>query len=225
MVVDKPRFFVKYFKLSMMILKLLEQLDIALQKKNAPLYSILKPPLTDAEIMARSKDLRYPLPEDVKDLYRWKNGTDDEKRNSLGELQMFSLNVFFPLDRLIDFYLNELGSIQDYPLETSHLFPIFQSGIGEQTFMDIALTSKTFGKIYYYSRWEIELVETIVSYADSLESLLASVIECYEKDIYYLRKGTSVLERLNDQLECAVFLKHNPNSDYWKVYSEIYRNN
>lgn len=84
--------------------QIIQQLDSHL-KQNAPeLYSTLKPPLTNAQIDALETQYSIKLPADVREIYLWKNGQDEESYKSL-----YGNKTFLSLEQAIEArdFLNE----------------------------------------------------------------------------------------------------------------------
>jgi len=205
-----------------MLSQLTLRLDKVLKEKNPKLYNILNNPITFDEIKSVSENIKFPIPEDLLTLCRWKNGSKYNNEVKLGSLWMFPMNIFCPLSEGVEHYKlhSEMNNSLEREVFSENFFPIFYSGGGEQTLIDIDTNSKNYGGIFYFTLSDPDIDNIITSYADSLSNLLLSVIECYEQGVYYIDKNSGYLEN-NNELENRIFLKNNPNSDYWKFYSQF----
>jgi len=198
--------------------ELLSQLDLVLKKKNVRLHKRLGDPLTDDTIDQLSKGIRFSLPDEVKDLYKWKNGTILIDNVSLGSFWLMPLNTFNDFKSNVYYYNQSAINNSDNRIP-QNFFPIFQSGGGERTFIDINPESLSFGKLFFYTLSDPD-VDIFSTYSDSLSSFLKSIIECYEEDAYFCEKDgfLSSIEKRESQ----IFYKHNPGANYWRFYSKVY---
>jgi hypothetical protein len=69
--------------------------------------------------------------------------------------------------------------------------------------------------ILYYSLSNPDLPGP-TSIFDSLDSCLSTIVECYKEKAYYFNPDSPVLE-IEGRLEMAIWRKHNPNSEYYKI--------
>lgn len=109
---------------------LLKELDIQLKTLRLDYYTHLKAPLTDAEINVLEKQYNMELPNDVKLLYKWKNGQYDNCYESFVNNSMFvtlqnSLYTAEDSTSMIGY---------DFEIENwwnEHWIPLFHNGAGD----------------------------------------------------------------------------------------------
>lgn len=172
-------------------------------------------PLSSIELL--TKDFKYPLPSEIIIFYSWKNGTQNADNADLSTLWLAPLHIFLSLEDNITTYANISRSDLHASLIPDNLFPLFRSGAGELTLIDIDTASVTYGKLFAFTLSEPEL-NVLSLFADSLKSFLYSVIECYECGAY-IPEGNRI--NCNEKDEVKIFYKHNPNSEYWKFYHDF----
>lgn len=123
---------------------------------------------------------------------------------------LFTLGAFPPFEWSLDDY-KEFSSV-GYWDKTK--FPLFGSGGGDYFLINCDEMSSTYSRIYFYSPTNVNF-DGMITYFDSLESLILSVIESYQSEAYYLDESKSL--GTNTKLERKIVKKYNPNSEYWKL--------
>lgn len=113
----------------------LSQLDNHLREKRPEYYAALQPPLTGEEIAALEKKYDITLPEDVKQLYKWKNGQGDSYEAFVNN------SMFVPLEQALA-AREELTAMIGYDFEienwwNAHWLPIFDNGGGSSICYDM----------------------------------------------------------------------------------------
>jgi len=199
--------------------KLLESLLNELERHNAPVLRYLKDGVSKEKIEAAFEENNIPLklPEEVLELYKWKNGVsafieDDEP--IIGELELFTQGVYTSFQLSFDTYISHILKSDFF---TPSMFPLFESGSGELFLVECNPGSPEYKKILMFTLHDPILAGgEVKSKYDSMESLLLTVLECYQKGIYFFSEfeGKRVfdIERMS---EVEVATKHNPTSDYW----------
>ena len=205
-----------------MIIDLCEQLLLELQKSRSlvPLY--LQPGISrsDVERSLQVAGIDISLPEEVYSLYGWRNGIDEDESDSestpFGQLQLFTLGIYISLNLAIQEYAQN-AIRQSYWPKT--LFPLFGSVGGDYYLIDTGNTSLTYGMIMYYSPAN-PYFQGAVSIFDSLESCLRSVTECYSTKAYHFDLDSHYFE-IDALREKAIWRKHNPRSEYYKILDKF----
>jgi cell wall assembly regulator SMI1 len=82
---------------------LLARLEAVLRKESPSLAARLRPGATDAQIAAFEKYLGFPLPETLKDIYRWHDGVDTKASGR-----------YDPPDMFFDYWLAPLAKVQEH---------------------------------------------------------------------------------------------------------------
>ena len=114
----------------------LQALDVHLREKRPDYYKKLQKPLTDQEISKLEVQYRIALPVDLKTLYQWKNGQQQDC------YETFVMNFMFePLENVLE-HNKELTSMIGYDFEienwwNEHWLPIFSNGGGSYICYDL----------------------------------------------------------------------------------------
>lgn len=182
-------------------------------KSNSAIVNWLQPGISKNNIEEKLQAHRMIFPTEVYDLYAWKNGIQEEKLETrrLGELSMFRLGIFPPFE----INLSDYGEFRSAGLWDENFFPVFGSGGGDFYLIDCDKSSRTYGMLHYYSPSAVDYKGIITIY-DSLESLISTVVRCYESKIYYF--SDSGILNINFDLEIPISKSENPKSEYWKIY-------
>lgn len=162
--------------------ELLKRLESFLYQQKSIAGSKLQQGITRAQILETIKNLSLTFPEEVYQLYEWKNGLVDTEGNTIGELQLFPWGIFDPLDRAIQDYL--AYSKPGY-WGRKH-FPIF-SRAGDFLLINCKPDDSEYGCIYQYAP-TLHFDEIPLQYK-SLSDLLKMVVECFEAGAYSFVDG------------------------------------
>lgn len=109
---------------------LLDELFSELNSVNSPLATAFNEGIEKRVVAEKIQYLPINLPEEVYELYTWKNGLSEEQTSlkTIGEQQIFPLGIFSPLEISIEAY-------KYYALENkywqTYMFPIFESRGGD----------------------------------------------------------------------------------------------
>lgn len=155
---------------------ILQRLDEQLASLRPAYYTQLKPPLSSADIKALETKYSVQLPDDLKELYRWKNG---QKSNCY---QSFVNNsLFLALDDALT-TAKDLTAMIGRDFETENWWhagwiPIFQNGGGDSICYD---TTGVFtglpGQLMEF--WHADSDRTVI--AGSLSAFLQVLLRYYE---------------------------------------------
>lgn len=127
---------------------------------------------------------------------------------TIGEALLFNTGIPFGLEEAIRQF--NYSKMEDYYPES--LFPIFHDGGGEELLFQLG-PEEDFGFIYYMSSSNVYF-DTLITYCDSYELLLESVIECYERGAYKIENEILIIDY---KLRSKIFEELNPKSEYWKI--------
>ena len=107
--------------------------------------------LSDSEIDALTHNTPYRISEELRTLYKWRNGQrfDDER----GIRLPFSIYAFLPLDYAVDRALHLAEMSEDWK-ET--WLPILSNGAGDDYFCDCSIHSPESAVYYYFLYSESE---------------------------------------------------------------------
>ncbi len=153
-----------------MLTETLERILAWLQAHDQPAAASLQPGLSQAEIEAKVKELPFRLPQEVYELYQWRNG------DPAGH-ELFPYHVFLPLEEAV----HRLGSRHQLPEPWDpKWFPIFD--FDESYYVVICDETDTEASPTFLID---EIPEFCVEYA-TLTHMIRTVAECYEAGAYYL---------------------------------------
>jgi len=190
---------------------LLEELEAILRKANAQLLDQMNPRLDDEKISSYEKQVQVEFSEDVRQLYRWKNGTRLSEGRTIAQQNLFGFGIFYPLQDVIG------GYKAFYPEDQlkKHMLPIFGSGGGDYLFVNVNKSGGTSGMVFLYSP-ALLYTEVPSAYCDSLSSMISCIITCYKNGIYKfdIKQNELVIDY---ESEDKVFSQLNPRSSFWKV--------
>lgn len=203
-----------------MVVELCEQLLLELEKSKSPVLPYLQPGISKKEIdnSLQLAGIDISFPKEVYSLYGWKNGINDEDSESrpIGELRLFTLGIFVSLNLAT---VNYLGRAIRKSYWSKGLFPLFESGGGDYYLIDTNKRSRKHGMILFYSPSN-PFFQGAVSIFDSLDSCLTSIIECYRAKAYYFDPDSSYFD-IEGELETAIWRKHNPKSEYYRILDKF----
>jgi len=156
------------------------------------------------------------LPDELKVLYKWKNGIKPEfARDPIGRQTLFNGGIPMALASVWQVQ-GLLGGDDDQGWSRSKI-PIFESGGGEYYLLDCDASTAEFGRIIFYNPGSVDYELTIGIY-DSLVTLFQSVLKAYEDDLF--RVGDHGYLEVSDYNKLSRLKKEfNPQSDYWRLYN------
>lgn len=193
----------------------LEQILSWLERNNSSFASALQPGLTYSEIQDRVEYLPFDLPEEVYELYQWRNGTRNGKERSSSFFPAFTFNS---LEQSLDHYdelmrfANELGEgnwLDPSTIWHPNWFPIFSfEGQGHYYFVICSEKTKKTSPILNFS------IEDSESYTDytSLTNMMLTIVECYETGVYYVSDYGDLA--MDEERKEVMRQKYNPEAEF-----------
>jgi len=164
------------------ITKLLNELLIEIKNTQSLVPILLFEGLNRAQIDDMINGLGIQLPEEVYELYEWKNGTALSSSLIPHESWLFPLGTLSSLEDSIDRYQHQMERDEYW---TPNLFILFADDGGEMFLIDFDENSPTYKMIYKHSYFSVDYEVTITCF-DSLEALIKTVIEWFkEKACFY----------------------------------------
>jgi cell wall assembly regulator SMI1 len=110
-------------------------LDKHLREKRMSYYNKLQPPLTESEIVSLETKYHIKLPDDLRELYKWKNGQADSYEAFVNN------SMFVPLETVLASNAELTGMIGfDFEIENwwnKDWLPIFENGGGSSICYDL----------------------------------------------------------------------------------------
>jgi hypothetical protein len=184
-----------------------------LQKGRSPVLDQFQSGIEPQAVDSKIKALSIKIPPEVYSLYNWHNGIAHSEKLTLSQMWIFPMGMFVPIEDSVDRYHYHAG--KDGFWQES-MFMLFESGGGEMYLIDCDEKSATYRQIFKHDYGAI-YYDVIITIYDSLESLFASIVECFEQKAYYFDPSSGSLEA-DDKLEKEIMKKNNPNSKYWKMH-------
>lgn len=188
--------------------KIFTLFDHTLKKYNRTNYARLSDPLSNEEMISYIEKIQVTN-DDFKSFYTWKNGFDYMKNPSV-DCQIFDFGAPLPLQEMVatiiaDKAENHQWNDQFIPLitETTGQYLMFNNCPGDD-----------YGKIHLYSP-SLLYVDDPISYYDSIQTMIQTMIVCYENGIVFYNKAEDWLE-INFEGYWNLGTQYNPRSDYWK---------
>jgi len=198
---------VKYLTM-LTLTKALNRIFKYLEKHKPEAISLLQPGLSDSEIEELVKDLPIQLPEEIYDLYKWKNGSG--KSPGLEHIAyIFDEFSFYPLEVAIGKYRPKL--IKDkrwkdiYSSSWLEIFFCYIGEVGGYVFVDDS--QETSQVIFAYHKDGDDITQKYTS----LTSMMTTIAECYETGAYSITKheDCTVTVTNNEQKAHQIWCKHN----------------
>lgn len=155
---------------------LIQKLDKYLSTTRPDYYSELNEPLDDSQLDKLEAYYKIKIPEDLRTLYKWKNG---QKQNCYEAL--VNNSTFVPLNQAL-YDASELNPMigTDFDIENwwnENWIPIFQNGGGDSICYDLkGIFTGDAGQFVEF--WHEDNDRNVIS--PSLEAFLAKIIEFYE---------------------------------------------
>ena len=190
---------------------LLYELESLWRNEKAPILDKLNPGLKNPE--KEIYGFSGVLPNEVWELYSWKNGVNATSKDLIGNLKIFQMGIFLPLEKAIDIEKEMIGTEFGWD---SNKFVLFESGGGDYYLIDGNTSANSYGMLFYHSIGSVEF-ETIISQYDSLYALFLTIYECFKRRIFTYDKGLLKIDR---EKYFDIGKEMNPRSDYWKLGSE-----
>lgn len=155
------------------------------------------PGLTNEQIHAAVKHLPFELPEEIYELYRWRNGTEAEH-----DCVIYPAMDFLTLEEAIKFH-EDIATLENTELEIRFegykLFPFIANDAEISNVLVKDKPEKTSPVIYFaHEDCEPEIVYS------SLTNMMLAIAECYEAGAYYLAEDGFVEQ---NEIEAAKILR------------------
>ncbi|MFD1604597.1 SMI1/KNR4 family protein [Flavobacterium artemisiae] len=157
---------------------ILQKLDQNLSSLRPEFYKTLQEPLNNADIEALEKKYNVILPEDLKALYKWKNGQEANNFESF-----VNNSMFIPLDEALDIASENTSMIGfDFEIENwwnAKWIPLFHNGGGDYICYDGEGTfTGNSGQIIEF--WHADNDRDVI--APNLESFLSQLNSYFESN-------------------------------------------
>ncbi len=183
-----------------------------LKKRNAFVVDYLKRGVNETTLSELSESLQFELPNSIKNIYKWQNGTEDIENKTIGESSFFPGHVFLSLE---DAKLTYLESMQFEGWDRKY-FPIFASGGGDFLLVNCDRSDLDFEKLFFYCPSDTQMINGIASMYDNIDCFFLTIYECIEKGCVEVNKDNGWVEIKNYKKILKISHQNNPLSEYWK---------
>ncbi|MFD2919974.1 SMI1/KNR4 family protein [Terrimonas rubra] len=189
----------------------LKELEIFLSESDCPLLTHFQGGISASEVADTFSNLKFPIRDDIKQLYEWKNGVSDLFKKKTGEIELFSSGIMMPLELATSMYVLEVKVQKSFKKE---FFPLFTSGGGDYILIHLDESKKTYGQLFLYSP-AILLSSKPMTIYDSLTTLFQTILNIYQRGGYFFSKSDKSLE-IDYDIEKEISIKLNSKSDFWR---------
>jgi cell wall assembly regulator SMI1 len=171
-----------------------------------PVVKMLQPPLTAAEVAAVEATLPFQLTEEVRAIYRWRNGITVSQTDILAH-QWFFPGYYFP--SLQEARLRFEGR-KNAPQWHRGWYPLFDSGAGDFYIVPCKKKAQESTPVIGFLHGE---PEQPVEYL-SVVSMVETLAECYEKGAFFLNDQDRL--DVDDDAQARLARRHNPGLAEWQ---------
>ncbi|NQE34274.1 HEAT repeat domain-containing protein [Microcoleus asticus] len=180
-----------------------------LEEHKPEAISLLQPGLSNNEIEELVKDLSIQFPQELYDLYKWKNGSED----SLGianAAYIFEYFSFYPLETAIEQYRSKLNFNKQwrnniYSSSWMELFFCYIPEVGGYVLVD---GSQEISQVIFAYHKD---ADDITKKYTNLTSMITTIAECYETGAYSITKDEYFTgsQTKDHQKAHQIWCKHN----------------
>ena len=191
--------------------EILNELETLLKKSNYPIFNYLQEGKKDnafSDVEELFDSLKFPVREDIVEMYKWKNGVRGIYQTAIGKLELFTNGIMLPFEYAVSSYALE---VKTQKLFGKEYFPLFTSGGGDYIIMNMDNKNNSFGQLFLFSP-SVLLTNKPISIYDSLTSLFKTVLELYIKKGYFFESEDLEIDY---DLEKEISITMNPKSKFW----------
>lgn len=194
----------------MTVTETLNEINKYLVQSEAYVLDFLLPGISKDEINTQLENIKIKLPDDVYQLYQWRNGIANIYDHNFNHETFFNFGIFYSLQSAIELYKTD-SLANKYWDEI--FFPLFTNGGGDFLLVNVDEQSKEYGFVYLYSPM-INLSTDPISIYDSVSTMLDTILLSYQKRAYFYVDRE--LED-NSKLESEIAKSLNPQSLFWHL--------
>jgi len=171
--------------------EILGQLEFQLKSKAPQIFTNLQPGLSDEKIVELERKSGIQLPDEIKALYRWRNGFKLEMINSCGFQVAGPMpgHYFLPLEEALHIPVSVSNEVAQATLTlrtafnvlagfTKSWITLFDDGAGDGYFFD-PKRKPTDGAVFFNFMEEGQYV-----FFPSAKNLYAGMVKCYEQGVF-----------------------------------------
>jgi hypothetical protein len=183
------------------------ELETFLGESKTPISGMLNPGISAETAKGLLGEIE--VPQEVLQLYSWRNGVYRKSGLALGEQWLLPMGIFLPLDIAVNWYKKSAASTWG-----TGRFPLFASWGRELFLLECQKESEKSGMVYYYDPEPVDSPSLETAY-DSLSAMFQTILECYRQKVYYYHPIT--LQLVSDfWLARDIAMPLNPRSEFWR---------
>ncbi|WP_448633976.1 hypothetical protein [Pedobacter panaciterrae] len=192
---------------------LFQILELILKQVHSSLVKKFNHGLSIHEINEMMATQQLTFPQEVYDLFTWKNGFKPSEAHPIIPLHLFPNGIPFTLDEALHCY--DLLSITKQCFKPNY-FPLF-AGCSPASndhilLIDLDQNSDSYRMISLYSPSMFGAADPMTIY-DSLSSLLETTISSYDRRAFWIADEALVID---SRMFHTIMSDLNPNSEYWQ---------
>jgi hypothetical protein len=183
-----------------------------LKKRNAFVVDYLKLGVNETTLSELLESLQFELPDSIKNIYKWQNGTEDIENKTIGESSFFPGYIFLSLEDAKSIYLD---SMQFEGWDRKY-FPVFSSGGGDFLLVNCDRSDLDFEKLFFYCPSDTHMMNGIASIYDNIDSFFKTIYQCLENGGVEVNKDDGFVDIKDYNIMLKISYQNNPLSEYWK---------
>ena len=185
-----------------------------LKKLNRPTANRLNPGIDSSKYEEKFKELGITVPDELLELYRWRNGTTIRLGEQIEDFHFFPGFYFVPLEEA----LQKLENFRSDERWRSFWLPVFANDGGDFYVVECIdkPIEKSFQVVCFLLGEEVHDVEY-----SSIQSMIGTIARCYVEGAYYVDE-TEALEGILKE-EARIAHEVDPNVSYWKTVAQDLR--
>jgi hypothetical protein len=197
---------------------LLNNLEIELEKVQAPVLPLLNPGIEESEITKKLKSVGIALPPEALDFYKWHDGTHFLENKLVNGQSLFFGAMFPTLKTAIETYVFYTKSDRDFK---KHFFSLFETQQGIMYLIDWDPKSDNYGMILKHDISRAIAPKVVTSVYDSVSCFIETITQCYRTGIYRIEtQGAENILMSDYPAEIKISKDLNPKSAYWKLFDK-----
>jgi cell wall assembly regulator SMI1 len=193
--IDEPR-----------LIRALDQVVAHLTRLNRPVVKLLQPGLSAAEVARVEATLPFALTEELRAVYRWRNGTLANEGDELEDLWFFPGYYLPSLQEARESYE---GKLDDRNWRKGW-WPLFEDGAGDFSVVPCKKKAADRAPVIGFLHGEPEMP---IEYLD-VTTMIETLADCYAQGVFFL--GADGSFEMDDDRHELIARRHNPGVDAWQ---------
>ncbi|OGY96221.1 MAG: hypothetical protein A2122_01740 [Candidatus Liptonbacteria bacterium GWB1_49_6] len=188
------------------LIKALDACVAHLARLGCPVVSLLQPGLTAAEVARFEATLPFQLTEELRAVYRWRNGTRAQEGDILESLWFYPGFYLVSLERACEIFKER----KDAPQWRKGWFPLFEDGAGDFFVVPCKKKAANRAPVIGFIHGE---PEQLVEYLD-VTSMIETLADCYAQGAFFVN-ADGFLD-MDDDAHQRIARQHNPGVTEWQ---------